>query len=253
MTLLDGRPLSAAIRGEVAATAGALPSLPVLAAVVATDEPGAAWYLGSIARSAAAAGIELRQESVDHTAGAVRQRLKELSADEAVHAIICLTPLPEGLTLTDAGEHIAPAKDVDGASPASLGRLAAGLTGLGLGRGDRVVLLMPNRIELVETLWAAFHGGFVAVPVNWHLHPDEVDYKIPGNDDAIRSAALLTRVVADAVAEGLMARSAAAANAGRDEKPEVDTQGVLDAGDRRLGHVVDGDVWQVDLSAEDLG
>jgi acyl-CoA synthetase (AMP-forming)/AMP-acid ligase II len=55
-------------------------------------------------------------------------------------------------------------------------RLAAGLAGLGLRRGDRVVLLMPNRPELVESLWAAFHGGFVAVPVNWHLHPDEVDY-----------------------------------------------------------------------------
>jgi small subunit ribosomal protein S2 len=39
--------------------------------------------------------------------------------------------------------------------------------------------------------------------------PDEVDYKIPGNDDAIRSVTLLTRVVADAVAEGLMARAAA--------------------------------------------
>jgi fatty-acyl-CoA synthase len=55
-------------------------------------------------------------------------------------------------------------------------RLAAGLAGLGLRPGDRIVLLMPNRPELVETLWAAFHGGFVAVPVNWHLHPDEVDY-----------------------------------------------------------------------------
>ena len=55
-------------------------------------------------------------------------------------------------------------------------RLAAGLADLGLQRGDRVVLLMPNRPELVESLWAAFHGGFVAVPVNWHLHPDEVDY-----------------------------------------------------------------------------
>ena len=57
-----------------------------------------------------------------------------------------------------------------------VGRLAVGLAGLGLRRGDRIVLLMPNRPELVETLWAAFHGGFVAVPVNWHLHPDEVDY-----------------------------------------------------------------------------
>ena len=35
---------------------------------------------------------------------------------------------------------------------------------------------MPNRPELVESLWAAFHGGLVAVPVNWHLHPDEVGY-----------------------------------------------------------------------------
>ncbi len=55
-------------------------------------------------------------------------------------------------------------------------RLAAGLAGLGLRRGDRIVLLMPNRPELAEALWAAFHGGFVAVPVNWHLHPDEVGY-----------------------------------------------------------------------------
>ncbi|MGH8890843.1 MAG: 30S ribosomal protein S2, partial [Acidothermaceae bacterium] len=57
--------------------------------------------------------------------------------------------------------------------------------------------------------------------------PDEVDYKIPGNDDAIRSVSLLTRVVADAVADGLMARvaartgdaakaEAAAADAGRE-------------------------------------
>jgi small subunit ribosomal protein S2 len=44
--------------------------------------------------------------------------------------------------------------------------------------------------------------------------PDEVDYKIPGNDDAIRSVTLLTRVIADAVADGLIQRSHARANAG---------------------------------------
>jgi small subunit ribosomal protein S2 len=37
--------------------------------------------------------------------------------------------------------------------------------------------------------------------------PDVVDYPIPGNDDAIRAVGLLTRVVADAVADGLIARS----------------------------------------------
>jgi acyl-CoA synthetase (AMP-forming)/AMP-acid ligase II len=55
-------------------------------------------------------------------------------------------------------------------------RLAAGLRQLGLHRGDRVALLLPNCPELVEALWASFWGGFVAVPLNWHLHPDEVGY-----------------------------------------------------------------------------
>lgn len=41
--------------------------------------------------------------------------------------------------------------------------------------------------------------------------PDEVDFKIPGNDDAIRSIALLTRVMTDAIVAGLQIRSANAA------------------------------------------
>ena len=44
--------------------------------------------------------------------------------------------------------------------------------------------------------------------------PDEVDFPIPGNDDAIRAVGLLTRVVADAVAEGLIARYGAKAAEG---------------------------------------
>ena len=45
-----------------------------------------------------------------------------------------------------------------------------------------------------------------------------MDYPIPGNDDAIRSAALLTKVIAAAVAEGLQAR----AGVGRDgDKPDA--------------------------------
>ena len=44
--------------------------------------------------------------------------------------------------------------------------------------------------------------------------PDDVDFRIPGNDDAIRSVTLLTRVIADAVAEGLMARAGAARGEG---------------------------------------
>src|SRR6185437_1632346 len=58
----------------------------------------------------------------------------------------------------------------------------------------------------------------VVAILDTNCDPDEVDYPIPGNDDAIRSVSTLTRVVADAVAEGLLARSGAATG---DEKPEA--------------------------------
>jgi small subunit ribosomal protein S2 len=44
--------------------------------------------------------------------------------------------------------------------------------------------------------------------------PDEIQFPIPGNDDAIRSVGLLTRVIADAVAEGLVIRHDKPAAAG---------------------------------------
>ena len=86
---------------------------------------------------------------------------------------------------------------------------------------------MPSAVWIVDTKKehiAVGEARKLGIPVvailDTNCDPDEVDYKIPGNDDAIRSAALLTRVVADAVAEGLVSRAAQAANAGRDEKPE---------------------------------
>jgi len=64
----------------------------------------------------------------------------------------------------------------------------------------------------------------VIAVLDTNCDPDEVDFPIPGNDDAIRSAALLTRVIADAVAEGLIARSGR--SRGGDEKPAAGAVGV---------------------------
>jgi small subunit ribosomal protein S2 len=57
----------------------------------------------------------------------------------------------------------------------------------------------------------------VVAILDTNCDPDEVDYPIPGNDDAIRSVSLLTRVVADAVADGLISRAGASTSG--DEKP----------------------------------
>ena len=51
--------------------------------------------------------------------------------------------------------------------------------------------------------------------------PDVVDYPIPGNDDAIRAVGLLTRVVADAVADGLIARSGAGSSNGDSDAKSI--------------------------------
>ena len=48
----------------------------------------------------------------------------------------------------------------------------------------------------------------VVAILDTNCDPDEITYPIPGNDDAIRSVTLLTRVVADAVAAGLQERHA---------------------------------------------
>ena len=73
---------------------------------------------------------------------------------------------------------------------------------------------MPAAIWIVDTKKehiAVDEARKLGIPViavlDTNCDPDEVDFPIPGNDDAIRSAALLTRVVAAAVADGLIARS----------------------------------------------
>ncbi|WP_308493804.1 30S ribosomal protein S2 [Microbacterium terrisoli] len=49
--------------------------------------------------------------------------------------------------------------------------------------------------------------------------PDEIQYPIPGNDDAIRSVSLLTRIIADAAAEGLIQRHQPADEAAEPAEP----------------------------------
>jgi small subunit ribosomal protein S2 len=79
--------------------------------------------------------------------------------------------------------------------------------------GIRDMSKVPSAVWIVDTKKehiAVGEARKLGIPVvailDTNCDPDEVDYPIPGNDDAIRSAALLTRVVADGVADGLMAR-----------------------------------------------
>ncbi len=80
--------------------------------------------------------------------------------------------------------------------------------------GIRDMAKVPSAVWIIDTKkehLAVDECKKLGIPIvailDTNCDPDEVDYKIPGNDDAIRSVQLLTRVVADAVADGLMQRS----------------------------------------------
>jgi small subunit ribosomal protein S2 len=90
--------------------------------------------------------------------------------------------------------------------------------------GIRDMQRVPSAIWVIDTKKehiAVGEAKKLGIPVvailDTNCDPDEVDYPIPGNDDAIRSVNLLTRVIADAVAEGLIARAGAAPSG--EEKP----------------------------------
>ncbi|MFT5223045.1 MAG: small subunit ribosomal protein S2 [Glaciecola sp.] len=85
------------------------------------------------------------------------------------------------------------------------------LTNLG---GIRDMQKLPDAIWVVDTVIeeiAVKEANRLKIPVvavlDTNCDPDVVQFPIPGNDDAIRSSALLTRIIADACAEGLLLRA----------------------------------------------
>jgi len=93
--------------------------------------------------------------------------------------------------------------------------------------GIRNLTKTPSLIWIVDTKkehLAVDEAQKLGVPIvailDTNCDPDEVAFPIPGNDDSIRSVSLLTRVVADAVAEGLMERHNGKSNAAEEPMAE---------------------------------
>ncbi|SEG65704.1 methenyltetrahydrofolate cyclohydrolase /5,10-methylenetetrahydrofolate dehydrogenase (NADP+) [Actinacidiphila yanglinensis] len=152
--ILDGRPRAAEIRAEVAALSAEFDAAgvrPRLAVVVATEDESTAWYVRSLARAAEKSGpacdiVRLPADSLPERIG---EALERLSADPAVHGIILQTPLPEGSVAAELAAALDPDKDVDGANPLSLGRLAAKLPAFAPATAEAVVQLLDfHRVPL---------------------------------------------------------------------------------------------------------
>jgi methylenetetrahydrofolate dehydrogenase (NADP+)/methenyltetrahydrofolate cyclohydrolase len=149
---LTGRDLATTIRAAAAARAAELTVAgrqPRLAVVTATDDEASAAYVRSISNAAGKEGIacDLLRTT---TAAGISATLAQLADDPEVHGILLQTPLPGGALLADLARAIPAGKDVDGASPESLGRVMAGLPAFAPATAEAVLALLDYyQVELL--------------------------------------------------------------------------------------------------------
>ncbi|MBV8090507.1 MAG: AMP-binding protein, partial [Alphaproteobacteria bacterium] len=78
-----------------------------------------------------------------------------------------------------------------------IARIAGGLTALGLRRGDRLAVILQNRLEMASLHWACQLAAIVVTPLNWRIKPEQLDYCLA---DANAAAIVFDDVAADTVA-----------------------------------------------------
>jgi len=132
--ILDGLATSKLIREEVRQRVDALRARgiePRLDVVVAAQDPASLAYVRMKRAWCEKAGIISESYSVDETwtQSQLLDLIRELNANPKVHGVLVQHPLPAHLDESEVLLALGPEKDVDGITPASLGRLTADLPG----------------------------------------------------------------------------------------------------------------------------
>ncbi|MFN3836053.1 MAG: bifunctional 5,10-methylenetetrahydrofolate dehydrogenase/5,10-methenyltetrahydrofolate cyclohydrolase [Glycocaulis sp.] len=134
--LIDGKAAAAAIDAQVARSAAGLAQAlgrpPCLAVVLVGDDPASDVYVRNKVRRTEAAGMvskEFRRPSGLPEADLI-SLVEALNRDEGVDGILVQMPLPDHIDARRVVEAIDPAKDVDGLTATSAGRLVLGAPGL---------------------------------------------------------------------------------------------------------------------------
>jgi methylenetetrahydrofolate dehydrogenase (NADP+)/methenyltetrahydrofolate cyclohydrolase len=130
--LIDGKIVSEKVRSAVAEAVAKLPGKPSLAVVLVGDDPASQIYVKSKGEKTEAAGMRSITQRLPASSSQfeVEAVLKAFSQDPEVDGILLQLPLPKGLDEASAIACIDPAKDVDGLTEISAGRLVLGKQGL---------------------------------------------------------------------------------------------------------------------------
>ena len=129
---IDGRAVAEKTRDTVAAAVASLDIIPTLAVVLVGDDPASHVYVRNKIKFTEEAGMRSLEHRLPETAiqDEVVEIVRSLNADAEVDGILVQLPLPKHINSDDVIAEIDPAKDVDGLTDVSAGRLVLGQPGL---------------------------------------------------------------------------------------------------------------------------
>jgi methylenetetrahydrofolate dehydrogenase (NADP+)/methenyltetrahydrofolate cyclohydrolase len=160
--LLEGTLVAEPIKDEVRAEVARLEQTPKLAAILATENKGAAYYAKNQEQACGEAGIdfELFTLPADSPQAALEAQIQACNADPGVTGIILLMPVPRGVDGRALQRCLDPLKDVEGVHPTNLGGVLQGSTTLAPCTAQAVLALVEaSRCPLFRDAQAAAGKG----------------------------------------------------------------------------------------------
>jgi methylenetetrahydrofolate dehydrogenase (NADP+)/methenyltetrahydrofolate cyclohydrolase len=129
--LIDGRAVSAATRGEIAAEVAALKAEGInvgLAVIIVGDNPASRVYVNNKKKACAELGIYSEEHALpaETTTDELLALVRELNGRSDINGILCQLPLPRHIDETAVINAILPEKDVDAFHPSNVGHIMIG-------------------------------------------------------------------------------------------------------------------------------
>ncbi len=167
--IIDGKAFAETLRGKVAQLAASFEQAAGrkagLAVVLVGEDPASQVYVRSKGKQTVACGMESFQFMLpaETTQQELLHLVQRLNDDPAVDGILVQLPLPDHLDEQAVVDAISPAKDVDGLTPVSTGRLALGLPGLVPCTPLGCLMLLKDRLGSLSGLDAVVIGRSILV------------------------------------------------------------------------------------------
>ncbi len=168
-SIIDGKAFAETLRGRVGEFAATFEQSAGrkagLAVVLVGEDPASQVYVRSKGKATLAAGMNSFEHKLpaETTQEALLAMVRQLNADPAVDGILVQLPLPGHLDEQAVVAAIDPAKDVDGLTPISSGRLALGLPGLVPCTPLGSLMLLKDRLGSLSGLDAVVIGRSILV------------------------------------------------------------------------------------------